>query len=143
MTWGELREIDRKSLKEKVKEYDTWKWREGLMKKTSLRIYSLEKEIMYEFYYKNNGLSRFLARARINALQLEEHKGRGQMNYDTSCKLCGKEKEDLVHFLIKCEKLEVERNYQVIDENIDNPEERMRKLLYRNRKHQEVGKQIK
>ena len=65
------------------------------------------------------------------------------MNYDTSCKLCGKEKEALVHFLIKCEKLEVERNYQVIDESIDNPEERMRKLVYRNSKYQEVGKQIK
>ena len=114
------------------------------MRKTSLRIYNLEKkEIGYEFCYKNNGFSRFLARARINALQLEEHKGRGQINYNSNCKLCGKEKEDLVHFLIKCEKLEVKRNYEVIDENIDNPEERMRKLLYRNRKHQEVGKQIK
>ena len=69
MTWGKLREIDRKSLKEKVKEYDTWNWREGLRKKTSLRIYSLEKkEIGYEFCYKNNVLSRFLARATINAL---------------------------------------------------------------------------
>ena len=44
MTWRELRGIYRKTLKEKVKEYDTWKWREGLMKKTNLRIYSLEKK---------------------------------------------------------------------------------------------------
>ena len=144
MTWVELREIDRKTLKEKVRRYDSDKWREGLSMKTSLRIYSLEKkEIGYEFCYKNNGFSRFLARARINALQLEEHKGRGQINYNTNCKLCGKEKEDLVHFLIKCEKLEVRRNYEIIDKNICNSEERMRKLLYRNKKHQEVGKQIK
>ena len=70
-------------------------------------------------------------------------KGRGQINYDTKCKLCGKEKEDLVHFLISCETLESGRNYQVIDGNIDNPEERMRKLVYRNNRYQEVGKQIK
>ena len=144
MTWDELKEIDRKSLKVKVRKYDTDKWREGLMMKTSLRIYNLEKkEIGYEFCYKNNSFSRFLARARINALQLEEHKGRGQMNFNTNCKLCGQEKEDLVHFLIKCEKLEIRRNYKIIDKNISNSEERMRKLLYKNKKYQEVGKQIK
>ena len=53
MTWVELREIDRKSLKKKVRKYDSDKWREGLTMKTSLRIYSLEKkEIGYEFYFK-------------------------------------------------------------------------------------------
>ena len=60
-------------------------------KKTSLRIYKLEKkEIGYKFCYRDNSYSRFLARARTNALQLEEHKGRGQNNYNTNCKLWGK-----------------------------------------------------
>ena len=113
-------------------------------KKTSLRIYKLEKkEIGYEHCYRNNSYSRFLARARTNSLQLEEHKGRGLKNYDTKCKLCGEETEDIVHFLTKCKKLEIIRDYNVIDKNIRNSEERMRKLLYRNEKYQEVGKIIK
>ena len=113
-------------------------------KKTSLRIYILEKkEIGYEHCYRNNSYSRFLARARTNSLQLEEHKGRGLKNYDPNCKLCGEEKEDITHFIIKCKKLETGRDYRVIDKNIRNPEERLRKLLYRNKKYQEVGKMIK
>ena len=76
-------------------------------------------------------------------LQLEEHKGRGQKNYNTNCKLCGEEIEDMVHFLTKCKNLEIRRDYNIIDKDIRNPEERMRKLLYRNEKYQEVGKMIK
>ena len=113
-------------------------------KKTSLRIYNLEKkDIGYEFCYRNNGYSRFLARARTNALQLEEHKGRGQKNYNTNCKLCGEEKEDMVHFLTKCKNLEIKRDYNIIDKDISNLEERMRILLYRNENHQEVGRLVK
>ena len=67
----------------------------------------------------------------------------GLKNYNTTCKLCGEEKEDLVHFIIKCKSLEPKRNYNLIDKDIDDPEERMRKLLYRNEKHQEIGRLIK
>ena len=89
ISWDQLKKIDRQSLKKMVRKYDTEKWREGLSKKTSLRIYNLEKkDIGYEFCYRNNSNSRFLATARTNALQLEEHKGRGQKNYNTDCKLC-------------------------------------------------------
>ena len=113
-------------------------------RKTSLRIYRLEKkEIGYEHCYRNNSYSRFLARTRTNSLQLEEHKGRGLQNYETKCKLCGEEKEDIVHFLIKCKKLEKRRDYKLIDRNIQNPEERLKKLRYRNEEHQELGKLIK
>ena len=49
----------------------------------------------------------------------------------------------MVHFIIKCKNLEIKRNYNIIDKDISNPEERMRKLLYRNEKHQEVGRLIK
>ena len=35
------------------------------------------------------------------------------------------------------------RNYQLIDKNIRNPEERLRELLYKNKEHQEIGKLIK
>ena len=64
LTWSKLENIDRQSLKRLVKKYDTEKWKEGMNRKTSLRIYKLEKkEIGYEYYYRNNSYSRFLARA--------------------------------------------------------------------------------
>ena len=100
-------------------------------------------EIGYENCYRNNSYSAFLAKARINSLQLEEHLGRGINNYEAKCKLCGEETEDLVHFIIKCKKLENIRDYNLIDRSIRNPEERLRKLLYKNGKHQEIGKLIK
>ena len=47
MTWDQLKEIDRKSLKVMVRKYDTDKWREGLMMKTSLFIYLFNNFISY------------------------------------------------------------------------------------------------
>ena len=109
-----------------------------------MRFYRLGKlEIGYDNCYRNNSHSAFLAKARTNSLQLEEHKGRGVQNYEATCKLCGEETEDIVHFVIKCEKLESKRDYGVIDQYIQNPEERMRKLLFENEHHQEIGKMIK
>merc|ERR1712179_205763 len=73
----------------------------------------------------------------------EEQIGRGKMNYDKKCKLCEKKEEDIVHFTIKCGKLEGKRNYDLINKELIDPEERMRALLFRNENHQEVGRMIK
>ena len=79
----------------------------------------------------------------MNALQLEEHKGRGNRGYDTTCKLCREEREDIVHFITNCRKLEGVRDYDIIDGSIKEPEERMRVLLFRNQNHILVGKLIR
>ena len=143
LSWDTLEETDRPTLKKIVKMYDTEKWKDGLRKKTSMRFYIQEKrEIHYDLCYRNNKSSMFYARARINALKLEEHKGRGIEGYDKTCKLC-KEDEDLVHFISNCKKLEGVRNYELLDKNINNSEERMRKFLYRDNRCWEVGKMIK
>ena len=127
-----------------LKLYDTAKWEEGMSKKVSLRFYIKEKmEIKYESCYRNNRNSMFYARARTNTIKLEEHKGRGIKGYNKTCKLCNEETEDLVHFIAKCKKLEEIRNYELLDNNIINPEDRMRKLLFRNNRCYEVGKMIK
>ena len=68
-----------------------------------------KKAIGYEFCYKNSFNSKIYARARINALQMEEHKGRGNQGYDAKCKLCQEEIEDIVHFTMKCKKIEQKR----------------------------------
>ena len=90
MSWDDLRNIDRKSLKDKIKEYDTQMWLQGMLHKPTLKWYRMGKEkIEYEMCYRNNSCSAYLAKARTNSLQLEEHLGRGLPNYDTTCKLCG------------------------------------------------------
>ena len=85
----------------------------------------------------------FLARARTNTLKLEDHKGRGLPGYDKTCKLCKEGKEDIVHFIIDCKKLEKSRDYNLIDRNINNSEEKIKVLLFRNNNYQETGKMIK
>ena len=74
---------------------------------------------------------------------MEEHKGRGLEHYNTTCKLCNEEKEDLVHFLIKCKALEEKRNYEILENNTNDPELKARILLFRNDNIQEVIKLIR
>ena len=51
--------------------------------------------------------------------------------------------EDLLHFIIKCEKLATKRNYLVLDKKIRNPEKRLRNFLFINKDYQAVGKVIR
>ena len=77
LSWETLYKTDRPTLKKRVRKYDTEKWKDGLGKKISMRFYIQEKkEIHYDLCYRNNNCSMFYARARINALKLEEHRGR-------------------------------------------------------------------
>ena len=130
LTWEKMREIDRKTLKEKIREYDTKIWLEGMDKKPVLKYYKLGKQkIEYDNCYRNNSHSAFLAKARTNSLQLEEHKGRGNQNYDTTCKLCGEEEEDIAHFLVKCKELEGERDSRLMNGTQQSTEEKLLRPL--------------
>ena len=144
LTWKELVEMDRSTLKKCIRKYDNDLWEQGLRDKKVLHFYALEKRtIGYEYCYKNNFNSKIYAKARINALQMEEHKGRGKTYYDSTCKLCQEEIEDIVHFKTKCTILEIKRNYNIINKDIKVPEERMRALLFRNKNHQAVSKMLR
>ena len=136
--------MSKKELKNRIRTYDTEKWNISLESKSTLKYYVQGKtKIGYEFCYRNNLNSTFLARARINSLKLEEAKGRGNPHYDRTCKLCREEEENIVHFLIDCKALEEERNYEIIDSSIENSEEKMIKLLFQTGKYQETGYMIK
>ena len=144
ISWEDLQKIDKSTLKNMIKAYDTDKWIEGMTEKISLRYYIQEKgKIGYENCYRNNSNSIFLARARTNTLKLEEHKGRGIPGYDKTCKLCRESEEDIVHFTIDCKKLEKVRNYNLIDNELNSSEEKMKTLLFRNSNFQEIGYMIK
>ena len=116
----------------------------SLESKSTLKYYAEGKtEIGYEFCYRNNLNSTFLARPRTNSLRLEEAKGRGNPYYDRTCKLCKEGEEDLVHFLIECKALEGNRNYDLIDNSIGNSKDRMIKLLFQSEDYQGTGYMVK
>ena len=100
-------------------------------------------KIGYEFCYRNDANSTYYARARINSLGLEEAKGRGNRHYDRTCKLCGEEDDDLTHFAIKCRALEGKRDYNLVDRRIEDPVQRLIKVLFEQEDHQGVGRMIK
>ena len=144
LTWEKLKTLEKSTLKKIVREYDTIKWYEGMSNKSSLRFYIQEKGgIHYDLCYRNSIDSTFYAKARINALKLEEQKGRGKENYNKKCKLCDEEDEDLVHFITKCKSLEQKRDHNLINTDIRDPEERTRVLLFRDDRRQSIGKMIR
>ena len=59
------------------------------------------------------------------------------------CRLCGEEEEDLIHFIVKCKKLEKKRNSSVINYKILDPEERMKDLLYRNKEFRSTSRVVR
>merc|ERR1712105_3142 len=112
--------------------------------KVSLKFYIQEKnKIKYEHCYRNNTNSLFFARARTNSIKLEEHKGRGIAGYDKTCKICKENFENIVPFLIDCKELEKVRDYNLINRDIQNSEDRMRSLLFKDNRFQEIGYMIK
>ena len=111
----ELKTISKKELKDKVKERDTRIWEENMEEKDTLKWYRRgKKKIGYEMCYRNTYNSKLLARARTNTLQVEEFIHRRNREHNKICKLCGREDEDLVHFMINCPKLRSKRNNRLM-----------------------------
>merc|ERR1711874_725384 len=67
ITWDALLKMSKEELKKRIRNYDTEKWHEGLENKSTLKYYAQGKaKFGYEFCYRNDYNSTFLARARIN-----------------------------------------------------------------------------
>merc|ERR1711874_245772 len=123
ISWDELKEMSRDELKLRVREYDTKKWKTSLQDLKTQKYYVQGKEKFgYDFCYRNNYDSTFLAKARLNALKLEEQVGRGKDWYDRTCKLCKLTEENIVHFIMDCPALEDIRDYGIIGRNEKNSE---------------------
>ena len=144
ITWDMLYTLTKNDIKALTRNYDNLQWENELKERKTLKYYKEGKiKIGYEHCYRNNINSQFLAMTRVNALGLEEAKKRGNKFYDATCKLCNYEEENLLHFVIKCPKLEDKRNDNIIDRNIVNPEERLIHSLFKQKKYQETGKMLK
>ena len=144
ISWEELKEMSREELKLRVKEYDTKKWKTSLQDMKTQKYYVQgKKKFGYDFCYRNSYDSTFLAKARLNALKLEEQIGRGKKGYDTTCKMCKSTKEDIVHFIMDCPALEEVRDYDLMKDTNESSQERMIDLLFRTDRYQEVGCMIR
>merc|ERR1712121_113003 len=144
ITWDMMYTLTKKDIKKLTINYDNAQWEKELKERKTLKYYRKGKmKIGYEHCYRNNINSQFLAMARINALGLEEAKKRGCRFYDATCKLCGSEEEDLVHFVIRCPKLESKRNGEIVNEDIVDTEESLIHSLFKQKKYQETGKMLK
>ena len=92
-------------LKKQIQEGDQKKWEDELQQKTSLALYRrYKKEIKEENVYDNTGASICLYQARSNTLRLNSRQFDKDKN--EKCDLCGKEQEDIGHFILRCEKLQ-------------------------------------
>ena len=144
LEWEELYNMSSEDLKKRIKKWDTDEWEKELSMRSTLKYYVKGKnKIGYENCYRNSRDSIYYARARINSLKLEEAIGRGNKKYNKTCKLCGKEDEDILHFIINCTALENKRNYKLIDNKIKDPEQRLIDVLYKQEDHRGVGWMIR
>ena len=96
---------------------DTRLWKNEMDTKSTLKIYRNYKlEIKEEKFYNNGEASRLLFRARSNTMALNDRfrHDKGGNRRNTGCSLCGAEYENLEHFILKCDKLEGDRNRDLI-----------------------------
>ena len=100
----------------RLRDWDTQRWQEEVLSKSTLKWYREGKpHIGYDKCYNKSKYSEYLAKARINAVQLEEHLERGKIDADITCKLCEQGDGDLEHFLVVCPELEGKRERSIMD----------------------------
>ena len=108
VTKHEIRMESEKWLKGKIRDYDNARWKEEIENKTSLYIYRQYRDEIKERFYFNNKADMLLFRMRTNTLNLNDrNRFKGE---NISCVMCGAEKEDIVHFVVECCKLQEYRN---------------------------------
>ena len=126
----EVLELSKPQIKEMMRHWDSRKWKMDLEEKETARIYRRFKENMgEEKCYDNRPASELLFKARANNLTLNSKRWSGRV--DARCDLCGDEREDLVHFLIDCSKLENKRDRSIMEKCQDADKENMAgKILF-------------
>ena len=117
VSFEDLIEMDKKEIKNKLNEYDRKKWKEGIEKKSSVKIYRrFKKDIKEEKIYDNKRSSQIMFQARVNCMALN-NRYRHMRDGVTTCDLCKDGTEDLEHFLLRCESLRNERDNEIINRN--------------------------
>ena len=108
-----IRSQTKESIKNKIKEIDSRKWREDLDEKSSVTIYKewRKENGGQEEVYTNDPASEILFKCRSNTLRLNYINI--FINKSTECFMCGAECEDLEHFLLWCPAYREERHKHI------------------------------
>ena len=113
--------------------------------KLTIYVYGRKKKMGYNDCYNNTYQSELLAKARTNSMQLAEWYARGTKgNGDARCPLCNHIKENSIHFLIECKKLEQYRNKEIMKllPKRKPVEEKVKTLLFRIKRWKEIAEMI-
>lgn len=98
---GEIENRKKEDLEERIRKWDTEKWKRELENRDSLSMYrTWKKQIKEEMVYDNRYSSVLLFKAKTGTLPLNEINR--HLNGDIKCTICDSEKEDLEHFLLIC-----------------------------------------
>ena len=104
-----LRQMSKEEIKRKVRDRDDEVWLNGLREKVTVDLYLEYKgKIQEARVYDNSLKSDLFFAARSNTMELNELRARWRKGEPT-CDLCGAEREDLMHFILKCRPLEGKR----------------------------------
>ena len=125
--------MSKAGIRRRVRRTDNRKWREEINARTTLSLYREYKyEVKDDNIYDNRESSRLLYWARSNSLRLNDWNRHQKGN--VSCQMCGEEKEDLLHFIIKCKGIEDKRNEEIIEKKKgESDRETMGNLLFRSK----------
>jgi hypothetical protein len=94
---------EEKSLNSRIRGMRNDQWKREMEHKSSLGLYRNNKQEMVgsEFLYDNREGSKLLADARAGMLNTRVHRGHYK-NIREECGLCGEEREDIEHVVMKC-----------------------------------------
>ena len=110
LSWAEIEDVKMRIAKVVEKE-----WREEIIKKSTLKIYRENKLKMQQVnHYTNHPSSAIWFRAKTNCMMLNDRNRFKKTNNEVECKLCGGEKEDLLHFILECGTLNEERIKSIV-----------------------------
>ena len=105
----QLMNVNDRKLKTIIDKWDNDEWVSNMSNKSTLRIYcSYKQRIREEKWYDNSEKSKIMMQARSNTLSLGWRNW--TINGDKICELCGVEMETMIHFVIRCNKLQEHRN---------------------------------
>merc|ERR1712240_985564 len=142
INFDQMVRMKKRQIVRKILKYDSIKWYDTLLTKTSLGIYRRKKrEIKDERIYSNDRASELLFRARSNTLDLntdKRHRGESEM-----CDLCERGTEDLKHFILECCRLEDKRDQQIMLKYLKaDKDEMIGDMLFDRKETEKVGKML-
>ena len=142
VNFDQMVRMKKRQIVRKILKYDSIRWYDNLLTKTSLGIYRRKKrEIKDERIYSNDRASELLFRARSNTLDLntdKRHRGESEM-----CDLCERGTEDLRHFMLECCRLEDKRDQQLMTKYWKaDKEEMIGDMIFDRKETERVGKMI-